>query len=415
MYLPAALACWVSICTGCGRTPESVPEPITSQPESVAPSPKDRSIRVLLLDDVRESEAVVQGSYDLADPASSQRLVESVAASPLTVVFGEGRIRFPQLHLTVPLTVVDLVPCGDRLVGLRLDGKVRHFRGRLRFVRRSDGTGSVVNLVDVEDYLVAVVAAELDRRFHRETFRAQAVAARTYAWYQKRTGGVKREWDVTATESSQVYPGLARVKQVPQAARAVHDTQGLVCTWDSPEGERIFCTYYSSACGGWTQSARAIRRNAVIPPLAGNVRCEHCRNAPNYHWGPVRINKADVTRQLRDRYPRFEAMDTIDRIEVKEATPAGRPVRLTLIDADGRQIELEAENLRLTLDPTGRKIQSTFFELVNEDNQIVLQAGRGFGHGIGMCQYGAEGLARKGFKAGEILRFYYPGSKLRRA
>jgi len=313
------------------------------------------------------------------------------------------------------LSVVDLVPCGDRPVGLRLDGEVRHFRGRLRFVCRSDETGSVVNVVDIEDYLVAVVAAELDRRFHREAFRVQAVVARTYAWYQKRTLGVKREWDVTATESSQVYPGLARVKQVPQAARAVHDTRGLVCTWDSPEGERIFCTFYSSTCGGWTQSVGAIRHNAVIPPLAGNVRCEYCRNAPDYHWGPVRINKDDVTRHLRDRYPRFEEMDTLDRIEVKETTPAGRPVRFTLIDAGGQKIELEAENLRLTLDPTGRKIRSTFFELLDEDNQIVLQAGRGFGHGVGLCQYGAEGLARQGFKAGEILRFYYPGSKLHRA
>jgi len=415
MFLVTMIACWLSVCAGCDRSLDSAPAPSASQPALGASVYQDRSIRVLLLDEIFVAEVDVPDDCDLMDPDSGERLVESVPHSTMTVTFGEASIRFPRLHISAPLSVVDLVPRGEDPVGLRLDDEVRYFRGRLRFLCRPDNVGAVINVVDIEDYLAAVVSAELDRRFHQETFRAQAIVARTYAWYHIQTASDKQPWDVTAKESSQVYPGLARLKKVPQAAGAVHDTRGLVCTWDSPEGQRIFCTYYSSVCGGWTQSAEAIRKNAMIPPLRGNVRCKYCDDAPNFYWGPVEISKTEVTKLLRERYANFEAMGMIDRIEVTQATPAGRPVRLTLSDAEGQSLELEAENFRLALDPTGRTIRSTFFELVDQSGQIVFQSGRGFGHGVGLCQYGAEGLARRGVKANSILRFYYPGMKLRRA
>jgi stage II sporulation protein D len=211
-----------------------------------------------------------------------------------------------------------------------------------------------------------------------------------------------------------VYSGLDRARKVPLARLAVRKTTGLVCTWDSPKGERIFCSYYSSSCGGSTQSADAIRRNSAIPPLAGNVACPCCETTDNCHWGPVRLAKTFLTARLRDRYERFSTIGPIDQVEVARATPAGRPVTLLFRDAEGREIELESENFRLTMDPSGRTIRSTFFALVDEGLSISLADGRGFGHGVGMCQHGAEQLARQGQKAGRILKHYYPNSRLKR-
>jgi stage II sporulation protein D len=85
------------------------------------------------------------------------------------------------------------------------------------------------------------------------------------------------------------------------------------------------------------------------------------------------------------------------------------------VDGDGREIELEAENFRLAVDPTGQRIKSTWFEPIIEEQDIILNEGHGFGHGLGMCQYGADGMARAGAKAGTILRYYYPKSRLSRA
>ncbi len=153
----------------------------------------------------------------------------------------------------------------------------------------------------------------------------------------------------------------------------------------------------------------------MIPPLAGNVTCDYCRDSPEYHWGPVRLACTRITEQLRQKYPKFRSIGPIERMEVVERTPGGRPVRLGLYDGSGRGVELEAENFRLAVDPTGREIRSTFFTPVDEADAIVLTDGRGFGHGIGMCQYGADALARSGRSAAQILTFYYPGSHITRA
>ena len=82
---------------------------------------------------------------------------------------------------------------------------------------------------------------------------------------------------------------------------------------------------------------------------------------------------------------------------------------------EGLIVELEAEIFRLSVDPTGRIVRSTFFVPVVEQDAVVLTGGRGFGHGMGLCQYGAAALADAGWQASRILRFYYPGSQLTRA
>jgi len=379
-------------------------------------SPGNRTIRVRLMAGLTELQVMLPGGFDLVDPLNNALLCRvPTAGGDLPVMFDEDATAFPSLEKAFPNGVIDLVPHSHEAVTVRFGEKSKRFLGRLRFLRTEEGSGSLLNVVDIEAYLVAVVAGELDRRFHRETFRAQAIAARTYAWYQKRTVGQRRSWDVTASEGSQVYLGQDRSDEVPGASLAVHATRGLVCTWKSESGWRIFCTYYGSACGGSTQSADAIRAGSAIQPLAGDVQCEHCRSAPGFVWGPVRIAKADLTDRLRDRYERFRDIGEIERVKIVRKTSSGRPVSMAFFDEQERRIVLEAENFRLAVDPTGRVFRSTLCRLTDEGEAILLEDGRGFGHGVGMCQFGAEGLARKGLNAGGILEFYYPGSRVKRA
>jgi len=98
-----------------------------------------------------------------------------------------------------------------------------------------------------------------------------------------------------------------------------------------------------------------------------------------------------------------------------QQTDSGRAVRFRFYDARGREESLEAENFRLAVDPTGRQIMSTWFELVDEGDTVRFTKGKGFGHGVGLCQYGAESLAEQGRSAGEIIKHYYPESVLVRA
>lgn len=373
----------------------------------------DRTIRVLLSPPVSSVRIGIDAPFNVVDPDEQRVLLRCEAAPDLTVRFDGDGVRLLEFSRAFSPRVVDLVP--TRPARIRLSGAkgVRHYAGALRFIPQSSSTGVVINVVDIELYLLGVVPAEALSDFHEQAMRAQAIVARTFAWYTKLTAGLRAEWDVDSNESSQMYVGLPRDDTM--ASRAVRDTAGLVCTWDSPSGQRIFCTYYSSTCGGSTQDAGPVKNNATIKPLSGGVKCDYCRSSPFYSWQSVRLEKWLVTQRLRDKYAIFRGMNRIEEVEVIDSTPQGRPIMLMLIDANGKQQPLEAENFRLSVDPTGRKVKSTFFVPVMEKDAIILTQGRGFGHGIGMCQYGADYLATNGWAAGDILRFYYPGMKLTRA
>jgi SpoIID/LytB domain protein len=129
----------------------------------------------------------------------------------------------------------------------------------------------------------------------------------------------------------------------------------------------------------------------------------------------AQFNKADVTTKLLQNYPKLKPLG-----EIKEITPAKQSnyegySRLTLVKLTGSNGEsgfLRAEDLRLTIDPTGSKLKSTICQIVNMTNTWVFLSGRGYGHGVGMCQCGAQGMAREGKTVAEILLYYYPGSKI---
>jgi stage II sporulation protein D len=405
------------VSAGCDRSPTPDADPAAGPAPPSVPAGIDRTIRVLLLDRISTCSLACEQPFDLLDVNDGAVLARSQGASPLTVRFTADSIRFVELDHTFEERGLDLIPRGDKPVRVETPRGPRHYPGTLRFLLQPGAgagpAGALINVVDMEDYLPGVVSAEMPASFHPQALRAQAIAARTYAWYNK-AERAERDWDVTSTESSQVYIGTGE-GVAAEAVQAVRDTAGVVCTWSAPDGERIFCTYYSSTCGGSTQAAGPVKNEPVIPPLAGNVICEYCSHSPALTWGPVRLSKAQITEQLRERYPRFRRIGPIEQIAVLEESPSGRPVRLGLLDAFDRGLQLEAENFRLTVDPAGRTIRSTFFTLVIERDSIVFQNGRGFGHGLGMCQYGADGLARAEGTAGQILSFYYPGSNLTRA
>jgi stage II sporulation protein D len=288
------------------------------------------------------------------------------------------------------------------------------YGGRLTFLLEPGGRMLAINSVDVETYLTGVLTRELYPDFHPEAYRAQAVAARTYVLYQM-SRKADRDYDVTATEASQVYGGLAEGRGARRAIEAVRYTRGIVCTWTSPAGERIFCTYYSSACGGMTQNVANCKPVPSIPPLAGGVRCNYCRIARGqaYRWGPVRLSKRDVTDRLVSRYPGLAELGAIRAVEVARKTRHGRAVRIRLVGSTGRAKELVAEDFRLAVG--SRTMRSTDCRITDAGDAILLTDGRGFGHGMGLCQWGMQGQALAGRKAGEILKFYYPGAHLTRA
>jgi stage II sporulation protein D (peptidoglycan lytic transglycosylase) len=288
---------------------------------------------------------------------------------------------------------------GGRPVRVRSAGEFvrvngRAYRGWVEIRHPGDGL-LVVNDLDIEDYLRGVVASEIPHDWQYEALKAQAVAARTYALYQKRTAG-GRAYHMFATVASQVYIGLSG--ENPRADRAVQETRGLVIVY---RGE-IIPAFYHASCGGHTENAYELW--GIDAPYLGGVDCE-CQEISQYGLWERRVGKMQLVAALRRMgYPVSEVLG----MDIKGITPAGRVRDVVIRTSKGKRF-IPAESLRAALGNT--LIPSVFFELALEGDEAVF-SGRGMGHGVGLCQWGAEEMAEKGHDFEAILAHYYPGTKL---
>jgi len=289
----------------------------------------------------------------------------------------------------------------------------RWYPGAIVLQRGAQGTLEIVNEVDVEQYVASVVAVELPAGFDRETRRVGAIVARTFVLDQMHRRN-RSGYDVGNGQESQVYRGVAPTPVGHLAQRAAADTSGLVCTWRDAAGDHLFPTYYSAVCGGISQSAAMFGQRDDVPPLRGGVLCDFCKIAPKtaYRWGPVEMPLSEVYERLAPKISRMASLGRIVGLRVSKRTKLGRPLQIRVTGSSGASVTIPAERFRLALGPM--EVRSTQFDMSVEGSTLVLSHGRGFGHGLGLCQWGAEGKARSGKKAGEILRYYYPGARITR-
>jgi stage II sporulation protein D len=398
------------------------------QRELVRPTPQMDAdpqfwIRVLLASNTTECSLMTPSAVNV----SQDRLGSALEAGPLLepiryptkITFSGGRLMLGETAL--PGNEVTLSPQSPCVFNLNGDD----YRGRLLLIADPQGQGfDAINLVPLEPYLAGVVGEEMPDYWEPEALKAQAIAARTYCLYTKNRFGSGRNWDVSRTQSSQVYGGVRA--ESSQVWNAVNSTSGKVVVAPGPAAgtrlgpqaisQAIFPTYFSSVCGGHTTDSEDVFGDS-FPTLKG-VACPYCRDVAKlglFYWPMARFDRGTVTNQLTRRYPKLDALGEIQDIVVVEKQDYGEFSRLTaikLVGATGKTDTLRAEDLRLAIDPTGRKIKSTACYIVPWGDGWAFLSGRGWGHGVGLCQCGAEGMARAGHNAQAILRYYYPGCEI---
>jgi stage II sporulation protein D len=361
-------------------------------------------IRILLLDNVG------QCTFKTNSPCSIQQARFKRTDAPIEIKLTEGKITIAGDIFTN--NEVTICPEAPHIFNLNGDD----YRGKLKLTVHPDGRSfDAINVIPPEPYLAGVIGAEMPGYWEPEALKAQAIAARTYCFYTKKRFGTNRAYDMKKTAAHQVYRGLSI--ESAQVWDAVNQTKGQVLTCKQNDGaEDIFPAYYSSTCGGHTENSRNVFGDS-FGPLTG-VPCPYCRNVskPKFFFWPVILYDAvDVTARLLKRYPQLKPLGEITTITAAEQIDHGEFSRITkikLVGSTGKSDFLRAEDFRLTIDPTGHKIKSTICQIVKWDNKWAFLSGRGWGHGVGMCQYGAQGMARKGKNAEQILSYYYPNSKL---
>ena len=309
------------------------------------------------------------------------------------VVKGAPREKTRKKMVVIPRSLsgpVSLRPAGDII---EVNG--RAYRGSIEIRKKGNGRLQVINDLDLEDYLLGVVAAEIPSDWEMEALKAQAVASRTYALYQKRNAG-RRPYHIRATVDSQMY--LGKRGERPRAAKAVGETRGLVLTY---RGE-VVPAFYHASCGGHTEDALELW--GVDEPYLKGVDCD-CQDISKYGVWEKRVTMAGIISALRREGYR---LGEIGSVEIGSLTAAGR-VRDVLFRHAGGTTSVPAESLRETLGYAS--LPSVFFEPEIIDREIVL-SGRGFGHGVGLCQWGAEEMALRGADFQMILAYYYPGTAI---
>ncbi|MBI2878545.1 MAG: SpoIID/LytB domain-containing protein [Candidatus Rokubacteria bacterium] len=273
----------------------------------------------------------------------------------------------------------------------------REYPGAVEVVRQGAAL-LVVNELDLEAYVAGTLRGEVPETWPLETLKAQAVAARTYTVYHQRRNGSRSFHLLVGATASQEYHG--RVPDGSPIWIAVRETRGAILTW---RGEP-FPSFYHAESGGWTEPPQAVFAGE-LPPLPG-VRCEFSADSPHSAW-----TLALPLATLRDllRKGGLE-LGEVTALEVIERSPSFRVVQLAVRGSRGAVV-LAGTDFRRLLGPN--VLKSTLFTVALNGRQVRFE-GRGWGHGVGLSQYGAKGMAERGYSFREILEFYYPGTTLER-
>jgi stage II sporulation protein D len=302
---------------------------------------------------------------------------------------------------------LEIVPLDK--ASIRVNGHL--YRGRMRLFKRTDGKVSAVNVLPIEEYLASVVDSEMPASFPEEARRAQAIVARTYARYQQEHADPVAVYDLFNSQRSQKYLGVEYTDgnrrrlagESVSSRKAVADTCGIVL---HHEGQ-LFNAYYSAVCGGRTTHGNELFDDAA--PVLKSVPCEWCRDSKYYRWA-AEISESDFLKSVTD----LKSLAAIKTIK-QTAGPGDGNVSQFLMSDGRKSLTISGVELREQL-PTGT-IRSPRFNLTvhtprESDRRIIRIAGRGHGHGVGFCQWGAAGQARSGKSGFEIVRHYYPGATL---
>jgi stage II sporulation protein D len=262
-----------------------------------------------------------------------------------------------------------------------------HYSGNIE-VWRGDGGLYLINELPLEDYVKEVVMAEVSSNWEMEALKTQAVLSRTYAIYQKKMNG-NSLFHLTSSVLHQAYKGNGSDARV---AYAVDETEGEILTFNGS----LIEPFYHSTCGGKTEDPRDVFGKSY--PYLRSVE-SNCESSPYWIW-ERRIPLTEIEKSLN--------ISGIKDLTVKSYTLTKRIKELIIVHNSGTTT-LKATDLRKFLGWS--RIPSTNFTVKKDEDSMIFW-GKGYGHGVGLCQWSALQMAREGQNYKEILSFFYPGTTI---
>jgi len=345
-------------------------------------------VRVSIIKDAQSLSLKLTGGYEIIDFRNKKILSEGQDLKTTIIAFKGGillgGITFNTGSILIKTNSIDAIVIDNRT-----------FRGSVQ-VLKDGGLLSVINHIGLEDYVKGILYHEASHYWPMEVLKAQAIVCRTYAVYEMQENR-SRNFDVTSDIYSQVYGG--KTSERFRTNEAVDATRGQILTF----GNKVFPAYFHATCAGHTEDASKLW-NINIAPLKG-VECNYCKEAPHFNWHLV-LERGELRQRLVNAGYK---MGVIKDIEILGKDGSGRIIDLKIVTAI-KNVVIPAKDFRNIVGPNEVKSTNFTVNLIAED---VVFEGFGWGHGVGLCQWGAYFMATQGKTSQDILKYYYPQSNVK--
>ena len=359
--------------------PTRVPSPLVEPAQPAAVGVSTTQVRVRVFKGHSSLRVESEGALAVTPGALTGHGVELTARGGMVVADAQAPVR-------------EVTITADQPLEIRAGDVKRHYRGGLT-VRADGNTLQIINRVGMEEYLYGVVTKESGASWPLEALKTQAIASRTYALYQVQHRR-DRDYDMVDDEGSQVYGGVEG--ESTPGRRAVDASRGLILVYRSRPIYAMF-----TANSGWHTADSGFVFDQPLPyliaapdPYSAGEQMGHWTRS--YSAGEIRQKLSEIGVQL----------GSIRAIEPKATCPSGRIIRADIVDEHGSHVMRTRPTLGRAL-----KLPEILLKIEHSGDKFVF-AGGGFGHGVGLSQWGAKAMAAKGFNATDICAFYYHGAEI---
>ncbi|MBF0619648.1 MAG: SpoIID/LytB domain-containing protein [Candidatus Omnitrophica bacterium] len=356
-------------------------------------TPSRNMVRVAVVHEVDHCTLSVDGRYEVVDGVSGKRVEMGIRLKPSLVALEGGAIKIGDRHYENQRVLLE--PRRESLITVN----DKRFRGDMMIINNAGKSITVVNAVELEEYIRGVLYHEISDKWPLEAIQAQAVATRTYALYsvEKFAG---RDYDMTSDIYSQVYGGQTAERYRTNVA--VRRTQGEVLTYKG----KIFPAFFHANSGGETEDASELW-DVNLPPLKGGVQSPFSVNSPHYKWRKNFWLK-DIEQRLAAR---GYDVGPIKELRIVALNQSGRVRQIEIISRAGKSVKMDGKTFREVIGPNDLKSNKY---TISMKGWFVDFAGYGWGHGVGLDQWGAYNMALLHYDYKKILEFYYPSSEIQK-
>lgn len=375
---------------------------------AIVPLPESVEVRVLSNHRLARLDCFSPGGgLTLLGDQGERRAVRTTENHPLQISRSGGRVRISSgKHVLGTFSRARLEPVQGLLV-LKPGGKTRRsYRGSFTLEPDPERGVRVINRVSLDDYQKSVLPSEMGGGAPQDAYKAQAVLART--WVLVRLGRHRAEgYDFCDLTHCQSYQGADWERT--NSSWAVDSTEGEIVTYKGAPIE----VFYHSTCGGHTARAEEIWGDVKEPYLTGipdsAERRAFCQGSEHMRWRFSASLKA--LRQALAKSPETNPGKALKDVVPVAYEASGRVSRVRIVGTQTREVTGEVFRTAVCRALGWSTVKSTWFTVHRQKGRIVL-VGRGFGHGVGLCQWGARGRALAGETYRQIIEAYYPGAKV---